>query len=244
MNRLNGLSLAVLALLSLAACSDEGDSPTGSGTPTTPTLSLTNNVAVAEGAVASLTATLSSPATQDVTFTVNVTDLSAAAADYTTPATMVTIDSGLVTAAIDIATVDDAQAEASELLEVTLSNPNGATLGSVASLVRILPSDGGSDVSFSGTVQSLLQTRCGGCHGGGNTNGGFNMGAITASSVRDASGNNGPVVIIGLGSQSHLYEKTTTTPPFGSRMPQGGPFLTTDQQNAIRDWINQGAQDN
>ncbi len=43
---------------------------------------------------------------------------------------------------------------------------------------------------------------------------------------------------------SILYRKLTPTPPFGSRMPQGGPFLTATELDLIRRWIAEGALDN
>lgn len=240
--------LPVLLCSLLIGCSDSGDSPTnnngGGGGTNNPTLTLSGDIVTSEGATASLTATLSEAPTQDVTFAIGVNNLSSAANDYTSPAGAVTIDSGTTSLAINIPITDDATQEASELFQVTLSNVTGGTLGASSSIVRIQPSDGGTDVSFSGTIQPILQTNCNACHGGGNVNGGFNMGAITASSVRTASGDHGSVVVVGLGNQSNIYLKTTTTPPFGDRMPRFGPYLTVDQQNAIRNWINQGAQDN
>ena len=245
-------ALTVLGLTALlfAACSDSGDSPTGSGggSGTTPTLTLTGgDMVVAEGQSAMYTATLSSPATQDVTFTVTITNLSSSAGDYTFTSGTRTIDSGTTTLAISIPIADDAGAESSELFSVAISGPTGATLGTTTGArVRIQPSDGGTDVSFSGSVQPLLQGNCGGCHAGGTVNGGFNMGATTvnATSIVGAVASHGPVLVVGVAGSSNLYLKTTDSPPFNSRMPFGGPFLSTGNQALIRDWINQGAQDN
>ena len=249
MNKLSLLAAPLLSLLLVAGCSDNGDTPTnnsggGGGGGNNPTVALSGDLVATEGATASFTVTLSEAPEQDVTFTVAVNNLSAAANDYTSPAGSVTIDSGVVSGTIDIPITDDATQEASELFQVTLSNVTGGTLGAASSIVRIQPSDGGTDVSFSGTVQTIFQTNCNACHGGSNTNGGFNMGAITATSVRNASGDHGPVMVIGLGNQSNIYLKTTETPPFGDRMPRFGPYLSVGQQEAIRDWISQGAQDN
>ncbi|RME20983.1 MAG: hypothetical protein D6800_12600, partial [Candidatus Zixiibacteriota bacterium] len=104
----------------------------------------------------------------------------------------------------------------------------------------------GPTVSFATDIQPILQSRCAVsfCHGSGFTSGGMTMGGATYNEIISASGFHGPIVVGGDASQSNLYLKTTSTPPFGARMPFGGPFLTTEQQNLIRDWINEGAQDN
>lgn len=242
-------ALALCALFAVG-CSDSGDSPTGSGGGggTTPVLALTGgNMTVGEGASAMYTATLSAEATQDITFTVTVSNLSSSAADYTFTSGVRTIDSGSTSLAITVPVVDDATAESSELFAVTLSGPTGATLGgTVSGRVRILPSDGGTDIGFAAQVQPLLQNNCGGCHANGTVNGGFNMGStgVNATSILSASANHGAVVRIGQGGLSNIYLKTTDSPPFGERMPFGGPYLSVANQNLIRDWINQGCQDN
>lgn len=105
----------------------------------------------------------------------------------------------------------------------------------------------GCQVSYASDVQPILSLWCAvsGCHGNGSSSGGFSMGAgAPYSTVRNAVGLNGAIIVAGDASSSNLYLKTTPTPPFGSRMPSGGPFLTTDQQNLIRYWIDQGANDN
>jgi len=104
----------------------------------------------------------------------------------------------------------------------------------------------GPTVSFAADIQPILQSRCAVsfCHGNGFTSGGMTMGTATYNDIIAASGFHGPIVVSGDATQSNMYLKTTPTPPFGSRMPFGGPFLTTEQQDLIRDWINDGAQDN
>lgn len=101
-------------------------------------------------------------------------------------------------------------------------------------------------VSFAADIRDTLIVNCGqvGCHGGGAVQGGLLLGTLTWSEVINASGTHGPVIVAGNASLSNLYTKTTTSPPFSDRMPQGGPYLSTEFQNAIRDWIDQGALDN
>jgi hypothetical protein len=44
---------------------------------------------------------------------------------------------------------------------------------------------------------------------------------------------------------SVLYQKVDDAPPFGSRMPLGGPpFLSDDELRLLHDWIAEGANDN
>ncbi len=101
-------------------------------------------------------------------------------------------------------------------------------------------------VSFATNVKDILTTRCAvsGCHGGGSSQGGFNMGSVTWSEIRNGTGNHGAVLVAGNASASNLFLKITSNPPFGARMPDDGTTLSTADQNAIRDWINQGALDN
>mgnify|MGYP001113215860 CR=1 FL=1 len=108
---------------------------------------------------------------------------------------------------------------------------------------------GGSDtVSFATDVQPILTANCAvaPCHGTGYSQNGMTLGDATYSEVMAASGNGtgGPIVVAGNSAQSTLYTKTTANPPFGVRMPAGRTPLSADQQQAIADWIDQGALDN
>ena len=119
------------------------------------------------------------------------------------------------------------------------------------------PTDGGGNgggnggttdtVSFASDVRPILVASCAisACHGSAPIQSGLNMGTATWTQIRAASGNvGGLVVVAGNASSSNLYLKTTTNPPFNARMPLTGGFLSTTQQNLIRDWINQGALNN
>lgn len=108
---------------------------------------------------------------------------------------------------------------------------------------------GGSDtVSFAQDVGPILTANCAvaSCHGTGYSQNGMTLGDATYAEVMAASGNGtgGPIVVAGNSAQSTLYTKTTANPPFGVRMPAGRTPLTADQQQAIADWIDQGALDN
>ncbi len=102
-------------------------------------------------------------------------------------------------------------------------------------------------VSYGTAVRPILVASCAvvNCHGSGTIQSGLNMGTASWTQIRAASGNVGGLVVRpGNASISNLYLKTTLNWPFGSRMPLTGGFLSTSQQNAIRDWINQGALNN
>jgi hypothetical protein len=57
-------------------------------------------------------------------------------------------------------------------------------------------------------------------------------------------GDHGPAISPGNGDESVLVEKLRPSPPFGSRMPLGGPFLSDTTIGIIRRWIKEGAKDN
>jgi cytochrome c551/c552 len=95
------------------------------------------------------------------------------------------------------------------------------------------------DISFSLRVLPMFQRYgCTGCHGG--TNG------LTVGTVGQllAGGARGPAIVAGNSASSLLILKLSPTPPAGDRMPQGGPYLSTDSIKVIRDWIDQGAKNN
>jgi hypothetical protein len=53
------------------------------------------------------------------------------------------------------------------------------------------------------------------------------------------------VVQEGDASSSPLVDKIeSSNPAEGERMPQGGPYLSTDEIDLIKEWIDEGAEDN
>ena len=97
----------------------------------------------------------------------------------------------------------------------------------------------GGELSFSQNIRPIFNAnRCSGCHGG--TSG------LTVTSVADLlrGGDHGPAIIPGNADSSLLIRKVSPTPPFGSRMPLGGPYLPDSTISVIRRWINEGAKDN
>jgi hypothetical protein len=84
----------------------------------------------------------------------------------------------------------------------------------------------------------LARYGCISCHGG---NGGLFVG--TVEQLRQG-GQHGPAVTPGNAAGSLIIQKLSSIPPFGDRMPQGGPYLPDSTVQVIRNWITEGALDN
>jgi len=98
---------------------------------------------------------------------------------------------------------------------------------------------GSTEVKFSSDIQPLLSSKgCVGCHG---ANGGLSVASVATLLT---GGNNGPAIVAGKADSSNIVLKLRATPPFGQRMPQGGPFLSADEIKKFEDWINAGAKNN
>lgn len=94
-------------------------------------------------------------------------------------------------------------------------------------------------VSFAQRVLPIFQRNgCSACHGG---SGGLDVGTVAELL---AGGSHGPAVVPGQADNSNLIKKLLSSPPFGVRMPQGGPYLPDSTVNVLRTWINEGAQNN
>lgn len=101
------------------------------------------------------------------------------------------------------------------------------------------PPPQGSQLSFQSDVRPILQRNgCISCHGG--------SGGLVVGSVADLlkGGNHGPAIVAGNADGSNIIRKLLLTPPFGDRMPQGGPYLADSTIQILKNWINQGAKDN
>jgi hypothetical protein len=104
-------------------------------------------------------------------------------------------------------------------------------------------------VSFSRQIRPLITGACS-CHlpspsgpGPGTQLGGLDLTSL--ASLREGGVASGPQVVIdGKPCASILYQKVSPAPPFGSRMPLGGPFLTNEELRQFHDWIAEGAADN
>lgn len=101
------------------------------------------------------------------------------------------------------------------------------------------------DISYSSDIQTIFNQSCGGgaCHINTSTNG-VNLSSYTAVMNSIGSSYNSQVVIIDNPNTSPLVDKIEANPDIGSRMPLTGGYLTTDEINKIRTWIESGAKDN
>jgi len=94
-------------------------------------------------------------------------------------------------------------------------------------------------ISFSNDVLPIFQQHgCSSCHGG--------EAGLFVTTVQGllAGGENGPAVIPGDSQNSMLIQKLSPNPPFGGRMPLGSSPVPESQQNIIKQWIDEGAEDN
>ena len=124
--------------------------------------------------------------------------------------------------------------------------PHGLSGGTIVVTVSGAPSnvrafllhDAIAPVSFSTNILPIfLRNGCLSCHGG---LGGLEVGSV-AQLLR--GGDHGPVIVPGNAAASHIIQKLSPNPPFGSRMPLGGALPDSTVQ-VIRNWINQGALNN
>jgi hypothetical protein len=108
-------------------------------------------------------------------------------------------------------------------------------------------SDDAHDVSFARDVLPIFQEGCG-CHnpqkhGFAVEQTGFSVESY--ASLRNGGVNSGTdVVIEDDPCMSVIVQKLSDAPPFGSRMPLYGPYLTREQRALIHDWIAEGAREN
>lgn len=95
-----------------------------------------------------------------------------------------------------------------------------------------------AQVDYASQIQPIFNASCTSCHGG---SGGLTMTSFSTlmSSVGSNYGSN--IVVPGNPDGSGLVDKIEPSPQFGSRMPQGGPFLSQSDINLIRTWIAEGA---
>jgi hypothetical protein len=237
---------AAFAAVTLS-CKNSSDNPV---TPEPqPSVSVADQ-SVIEGNTLLFAVTIDRVSSHPVTFAyATVSGTATAGNDFTAVSATDTIPSGETSVTILVSTIDDAEVESTESFSFVLSSVSGAQVNRGLAVGTITDNDM-SDVSFATQVRPLLKTSCaklGTCHGGAFPGGGMFLDiTATYTNVMNATGNvtGGPVVVASNSSASTLYTKTTDSWVFGSRMPQGAAPLSLLQQALIRDWIDQGAQDN
>lgn len=92
-------------------------------------------------------------------------------------------------------------------------------------------------------VQEIFTSNCGNCHIDNRTSG---VRLDSYDNVINSEGDlyGGPIVVAGEPDNSPLVDKIEPNPEHGDRMPQGRTPLSEDQINLIRQWIEEGAQNN
>ncbi|WP_372635054.1 c-type cytochrome domain-containing protein [Fodinibius sp.] len=107
------------------------------------------------------------------------------------------------------------------------------------------PDNGGEEPlepTFSNVLQ-IFEDNCASCHAGATTSGvRLDSYSNVVNSTGDQYGEN--VVQPGNANESPLVDKIESNPEFGARMPQGQDPLTSDQIGLIKEWINEGANNN
>jgi hypothetical protein len=92
-------------------------------------------------------------------------------------------------------------------------------------------------LTFAANILPIFQRYgCTGCHGG---SGGLFVGSV---SQLLKGGVHGAAIVPGNGSGSNIIKKLSPNPPFGSRMPEGGPYLPDSTIQVIKTWIDEGAK--
>ncbi|HEX8819432.1 MAG TPA: hypothetical protein VF794_05870 [Archangium sp.] len=113
----------------------------------------------------------------------------------------------------------------------------------------------GSGATWSGRVLPILQSNCGGCHGGSNPQAGLDLLSGSANEIRlrllrpSSQQPSFQIVQGGQPEKSYLWHKLSGYGSIsGSRMPinplNGNSALPEDQLNDIRAWIEYGASEN
>ncbi len=92
------------------------------------------------------------------------------------------------------------------------------------------------EVSFSGDIMPIFESRCIKCHGGLKTEEGLNM---TTYEMLLTGSENGSILFAGDADNSPLVQLSTE-----GKMPKRGPKLTPGQVQLLIDWINAGAPNN
>lgn len=103
-----------------------------------------------------------------------------------------------------------------------------------------------TDVSYAEDIEPIFHDSCAGagCHIDEETNG---VELTTYDDVMSSEGDQYGEAIVDPGNPdgSPLVDKISSDDPeFGDRMPADGEYLSDQEINLIRDWIDEGAEDN
>ena len=111
---------------------------------------------------------------------------------------------------------------------------------SVASLIVAAPNSPAADkIEFTRDIQPLLESTCVSCHKPGKAEGGLTL-LTHAEALKGGDG--GAAITAGKPNESPLYKLTTLPKGHDDIMPPKGDPLTKRQTDALRLWIEQGAE--
>ncbi len=239
------LTAAILLAALLAGC---GGSSTGPSN--VPKINVSDAVA-ARGAVATFTVSLSATSSSPVIFHFATSPGTAVAGtDYVTKNGVDTVLAGQLNTTVLINTIRGAVAVGEKTFNLTLSGATNGTLNDSLGICTIQAFGGIS--SFATDVKPVLVASCAiiNCHGLGSNAGGLTLGTVDYTTVFNAQGAHGYIILpraVPVADSSSLFITVDTTkPPQGGLtfMPKGGSPLTAAQQQKIKDWIDEGAQNN
>lgn len=153
-----------------------------------------------------------------------------------------------------IAHAEGAQLLATSFLFNELLEPAMANATPLAGLPS--ESDAQGEVSFANQIQPILTATCGGTGSSCHLNGGHEKGLVLDAgqahgkivNAKSTVISSEMLVIPGNADDSYLFRKLQAVGNgvfyAGKRMPDGGPYLSTEQLSLFRNWILQGAKDN
>ena len=95
-------------------------------------------------------------------------------------------------------------------------------------------------ISFARDVQPLIESTCFPCHKGGKSEGGLNM--RTRAQTLKGGDSRGAGFVAGNSAQSAIYKAVLLPKGHDDVMPPKGDVLTKPQTEALRLWIEQGAE--
>jgi mono/diheme cytochrome c family protein len=95
-----------------------------------------------------------------------------------------------------------------------------------------------AQVDFKTQVQPIFESACLKCHGPEKQKGGLRLDSKAAAFK---GGKDGAVLVPGAADKSDLYRRIILPASSDDVMPSKGDLLTKTQTDAVRDWINQGA---
>lgn len=112
-----------------------------------------------------------------------------------------------------------------------------SSLLAVSTLVATLGwSSARAEVDFTKQIAPLLEKRCVECHGPEKKKGKLRL------DTRAEAFKGEEVIVAGKAADSELYKRVILPMDDDDRMPNEGESLTKEQQDLLRDWINEGAK--